>query len=1828
MSFSTNLSSINKLIRTYYMYFITFCCLLFIFIIGLVIVHNKYTTIQGSTFQEALLQSGQREISFCFDQDIIKFSSYEESSYEWLTLMNLSFTPNLSGSIRTISGKKFTYTLDTPLPPNQDIIVSYNTNITSLTGAPVSLSINYQQSSSSPFIIKGKEFKVSYASLESKNLYSPIYLSISRAIKIQELKKGLTLSDQYQNIKFRLKYAIRTNQKNSSTFCIVTNYNEIYIFPYGLKKNTSYKLEIDYSKINTNSILKPFIYEFDTYKSPEWLGLNSTPYLNQREPKLLSKTINDDLWLVHNTPIKKTAVTNSILTTIPAVSNLSYSIKESNIQIYGDFVGNTEYLLSFTPKKLFDIYGQKITNVFTAKFDIQNQKPAISQMKNILYIDRKNPIVPFQTVNVSNITITYQIINSAYYTALSLYGKNVPVNTYKTNFSINSPIDQISWQEFDLTKIFEDQTSLILMNIQNTDQPSKDTNFTKILASQSGLMAHISISDIVLQAHDIDTQNPLENIMISIWDPIRGSFQDLGRTKSDGFLRVPNAKLPLKALEKPIFIGIPKDTSKFNEIAFLSGDDSYFNSINSTFFFSSSPRLFYNDITTTQHIYSMVFTDRPTYKLGEQVHIHAIARAKTNNYYTSQNTFFTKSVDITIINPNNTVITNTLSSWSSNGSLNITLNEKQTLISGQYTIKIKNTSSDFYKQAFFNVYPLTPKNTEIVFSAPKQKILFGEKLVFSLRPQFLFGEILPSTISYTVTKTPLNFISKKYAYYQFGTAQPITPYDSPIIDIYPQLSELLLKNTQKSSLKKPDIIINKKLSDYSGKNYQLCIQAKTISDSTLSTEINNNTLSVFQPVQLGIHLENTTVFNNEAIAFKIIALNSITEEIITNIQSVLTINKIEKLTLGKWSFITNIIPLKQYYSRTIFSKTMKNGQYSYQYIPSQEGNYQVIVHTYSNNTKISSSTSFSVLKSESSSYNTQLYMELDNTTYQSGDTAFLHISNPFDKARLLLFIERDSIREFHSIILSNNIFTYPIALTHQDIPGINITAILSSISNTKNIPLTLFGNTSLTVRPNEKQLSFQINTSKSNYLPKELVEIDLMVYNAQNKQIDGEAVVIIRDKAVLEQTDTDIPNPIDIFYNTRYPGFSTWHSGKQLLDTKNLTNTTAISPMPISSLNRKSIAFANPISTSLMDNIESSSQVRSNFPYTIYYNSSVQLSRNKKTKISFQLPDNISGFDITVIAYDQNELFGKTNYNFTSSKKLMIDEIIPNFVRPDDQVTWGAYIRNFSDSTIDAKVTLDNVDSYFTKNILIPKKSYAIVTNTNTIKNIERSWNILVDSTNFSDNFIKNIPVILDNPWTYSSYSGYLNNTTNITLETDLENNLEQEITLQLSSTPMIQMKNSLNKILTSESLYIEQILQRLLLFIGNEDLFITNQLIDWNKKKLNTLLQDDLNSLSSYYINSTNIATSPLGNIITSNPMILLQMYESLQLANKHNYQIDSNLFNNLTKTTQQISKKNKNTSANDALIQIYALNILASNKLLDKESFKNIYPILSSYNNTHALILDTMHLLNFPLQDISKQTLLLMNQTTETGTTILIKNSNSRFIASTLIKYYGDYQDGFKILNGLDIQKQDNIFVFVNFLQKYPSDNTYKVDITINKKTFTLDNTNNKITIPIKEKNISITMDTEQKKIYYYLVYGSIPKKNPTQNNSGYQIKKNIYNQSTTNSIVDNNLIFGEKYIIELEITPQASGSQQIEIIDPLYGGIILDTPTKQKEYLKNATYIAKHDKIHIFTKVNKSKIIIRYLVIAQTFGIWTAPPSSVQFITSPDVFGFQSQDNITIK
>lgn len=1782
--------------------------LLSLLIIVLVIQINKFNIfIAGENFDQALIARGRKEIIFKFNNDIIKFGSYDTNTTQWLEIMNLSFDPPQTGNIRTISGDSFAYIFDTPVPRSEDLEIRYSTNIQALDGSKPTLMIDYQPSITSPFVHKGTKAHINYATRNGNTLTNSIILYANQPINKSKLAKALSITNaKGQSILFRTSYEVTTNQTHNHVYQIQTNYDTIKISPYFLKKHQTYRLDIDKNKTDAE-LAKSFNFDFSTYKKPEWLGISQNAYIEHEITPISVKNTSQKtelqtllamkpFWILHNTQLIESDHKHSKLTITPEVNNLKYTIEPQGIQVSGDFKSGEEYQLTFIPKNISDQYKQNINELYQTNFKVTSPKPQLRQVENILYVDREKPIVKYQTLNVTNVTITYQVISSAYYTATTLYGRVPPIPYKTTNITLDSPLDKITWQELDISSIVDSSRTamLIRMNIRNADVATQETNFTKVLVSSSGITAQISSDDLLLQAKDIKTQKPLELMMISIWDSTRGSFQDLGRTKSDGTLRIPNPKLPSRSLEKPIFIGIYEEPELFNHIAFLSGEESFFEGIDNTVSFYSSPQLLYYNSTSKRQISAMISTDRPNYKFGENIHIHILARGKTNNNYTSKSSFFKSSLKITVLDPQQRTITNFTHPWSDFGSLDFQIRSNQIKQFGSYTIQIENPAYDFYAQQNFVIESLNPKNTELVFESCEYKYRFGETLDFSLHPRFLYGTAIPSKIDYHITGYSIPFHSKKYPLYNFGSASRFTE------------STFAILGKGKTDQKRPIFSTKHKLIEKTGNNLQLTIFAESRSDIAKPIDTENRDIKVYQPYQLGIYTEKNVITNNEIITFDLINIDPITENIISNkIFSSFKISQNKQFNLGIFGFITNILPLNLHYQKQVYHKNISTGQSKVHFEPKNAGDYQVEYSINTNGAYIHSQLSFVVLEEHQQiPKSSSLTMELGKPIYESGEKAFLYIKNPFASANLLLTIERDNIREFYTLITTNHIISHPIVLTYQDEPGVNISAVLTEIT-TNNIPHILYGKIAIPMHPINKTLQIVAKTSKSNYLPKEEIELNISAYNSFNQAIDGEAFVVIRDRAVLNKENDNITSPIEHFYSNRPARFNTWDSGKVYLDLLNLTNSHQ-RPILYNQLAR-TMAIQHGDAISAM-----SYEIRSNFPFTLY-SDTVKLSKDKKTTITFQLPDNISGFDISILAYNKNQLFGKTNTYFTTSKQLIVEDILPLFLRPQDKITWGAYVRNLSSEELNTTVILNNNETISTQQINISAESSAIITNSTRVSTNNTTWTIKAFGNKFQDSLLRNIPIIKDNPWLSSAYSGLVSKETNFRI--NLNKAKQHSIQVQIDSTPVLKIKNTLKNLLNSQTLSFNTISQKLLLILGNEELLIKTHLIDLSKEQLQKILQKHISQLKNYYVDTTRIALIPNSNIYSTDPIDLLKIYEILLKARRNNYTIDHGLLTKMEKIANTLSRRPH------SIAQAYALNLLANAKILDIEIFKSIYPNLPQNINSQALILDTMYSMDFSLKDISAQTLKLVRYTSETSSELIIP-SPTRFNISTLIYYFGAMQEGIKILNYTSDDENNLLFAAIAFLKKYPRINTYKGKISINNKDYQLSDITNNITTTITDDTQIKIKPLDNTPLFYNIIYSYIPKEIISDIDSGYKIERKIYstnNQEKSLSTLQKDM----EYIVELTITGKNEGNQQIEIMIPQYGGTIF----VPKQTIVNGTYVQTDDKVYIYTRINGTKTI-RYSIKASYQGEWNASPISVNSLNSKDLFGIHQQSMLKIQ
>ncbi len=135
-----------------------------------------------------------------------------------------------------------------------------------------------------------------------------------------------------------------------------------------------------------------------------------------------------------------------VLRVEPEVEDLEYAVEPHGIRIKRSFEGDVEYTLTLESPHLYDIYRQRSVPEFSTNFSFARQSPEIRQVRGTVYVDREEPVLRFQTINVSNVTIVYQAVSSVYYSALALYDGNVPVPVNRITIPVDSPDDKIVWQ--------------------------------------------------------------------------------------------------------------------------------------------------------------------------------------------------------------------------------------------------------------------------------------------------------------------------------------------------------------------------------------------------------------------------------------------------------------------------------------------------------------------------------------------------------------------------------------------------------------------------------------------------------------------------------------------------------------------------------------------------------------------------------------------------------------------------------------------------------------------------------------------------------------------------------------------------------------------------------------------------------------------------------------------------------------------------------------------------------------------------------------------------------------------------------------------------------------------------------------------------------------------------------------------------------------------------------------------------------------------------------------------------------------------------------------
>ena len=309
----------------------------------------------------------------------------------------------------------------------------------------------------------------------------------------------------------------------------------------------------------------------------------------------------------------------------------------------------------------------------------------------------------------------------------------------------------------------------------------------------------------------------------------------------------------------------------------------------------------------------------------------------------------------------------------------------------------------------------------------------------------------------------------------------------------------------------------------------------------------------------------------------------------------------------------------------------------------------------------------------------------DRDHYKPGDTARILIKSPYEKAKALVTIERESILFSRVIDVQGSASEIEIPVTSELIPNAFVSVLLvqgrtqvSSEATTEDIgkPSFKIGYVRLPVDPSEKHLSVDVAPDKAGYKPRETVTLKLKVKDAMGADAVASVAVAVVDVGVLNLIGYQMPDPYAAFYGERPLSVQTSDSRLHVVGQRNFSE---------KGENAGGGGGAEAMGLAGLGEV----QLRGDFKSTAYWNASIITDAKGEAVVRFELPDNLTTFRVMIVAQTKESLFGRTSADFKVSKPLLLLPSIPRFARVGDTFEAGAVVSNHAERKGIVQVALE-----------------------------------------------------------------------------------------------------------------------------------------------------------------------------------------------------------------------------------------------------------------------------------------------------------------------------------------------------------------------------------------------------------------------------------------------------------------------------------------------------------------------------------------------------------
>jgi uncharacterized protein YfaS (alpha-2-macroglobulin family) len=296
----------------------------------------------------------------------------------------------------------------------------------------------------------------------------------------------------------------------------------------------------------------------------------------------------------------------------------------------------------------------------------------------------------------------------------------------------------------------------------------------------------------------------------------------------------------------------------------------------------------------------------------------------------------------------------------------------------------------------------------------------------------------------------------------------------------------------------------------------------------------------------------------------------------------------------------------------------------------------------------------------------------DRQSYQPGDTATFVLESPYLSARALAVVETPSGNEYSWLDVRGGTATFQLKMERRFVPRIPVHFVLmrgrvdqTNIQDGETVdlgkPSTLASTIFPAVEATENKLSLVLKYPKKSRPGDEItVELELRKYSkdGKGKPLSGEVDLWLVDQAVLALGKEQALDPLDAFITPVDSAFI-FHD----------TRSAVFGKLPLNEIPGGD--GDGDGSNELLDR----TTIRRKFSSVPYFRHAIKVGPDGKTSVKIKLPDNLTNFMVRAKAVSGADRFGFATGQIAVRLPLVVQPILPRFVRAEDRVQGGLLAR-------------------------------------------------------------------------------------------------------------------------------------------------------------------------------------------------------------------------------------------------------------------------------------------------------------------------------------------------------------------------------------------------------------------------------------------------------------------------------------------------------------------------------------------------------------------------